>query len=154
MDRTQRNRLIAIVDRTAQAVGARCVEVEAEGRNIVRVFVEMANGTATVDECADISRRLMDNDEFSNELSDEQSLEVSSPGLERPLRVISDFAAHVGKKIRVKLTQAAEDRKAGSGTILGVSGEVVDIETNRGKWSFNVSSVDNANLEIDWKTLF
>ncbi len=154
MDRNRRNRLIAIIDRTVESFGARCVEVESEGSLIVRIFVEMANGTATVDECAAISKKLMDDDEFSGELSDEQSLEVSSPGLERPLRLVSDFAANVGKKVRVKLTETVSDRKAGSGTILGVSGEVIDVETNRGTWSFNVSSVEHANLEVDWKTLF
>jgi ribosome maturation factor RimP len=80
-------------------------------------------------------------------------LEVSSPGVERPLRTLEHFEAHVGKKVEAVLIERHHDRKHGVGVIKQVEknpGEIL-LETNRGEWSFPIEKLSSCRLKFDWQ---
>lgn len=115
---------------------------EAEGLKLVRV--KMIGGTSdptlqvmaedpktrqlTLDDCARLSRRLSDLLDDADPIEHAYRLEVSSPGIDRPLTRISDFADWRGHEARIVLEEKLDGRKVFSGNLLGTEGETVLIE--------------------------
>jgi ribosome maturation factor RimP len=131
-----------VVEPVAHAHGAELVDLEfrpERGGWVLRLFVEKAGAAdknlstrdAAVDLelCAGISRDLSPALDVADLISHAYHLEVSSPGVERPLRHERDFARFAGQKARLKLSRAAgSDRSdtGGSRVVVGVLGGVVD----------------------------
>lgn len=151
----ERIRLIA--NEAAGAYGVEFVHSEIAGpkRNLtVRVFIDKPGGV-TVDDCADLSRRIeevLDADDF---IPSSYVLEVSSPGLERGLFSLDDFRRFAGKKVKVKLSETVGGRKAYVSRIKGVEGDDV-ILTDRqfGEIRFPFGLVEKANLRVDLEEEF
>ena len=81
----------------------------------VRIYVENLNGEITLEECAAISGKI---DEDVDKLIEQRFfLEVSSPGIERPLKKIEDFIRFKGEKIKVSLKHKINDKKSFEGII-------------------------------------
>jgi ribosome maturation factor RimP len=127
-----RERLVAVVDPVVRAHGAELVDVELknEGGWILRVYVEklgalaerMSTKQAAIDLtlCAAIARDLSPALDVADPIPHRYSLEVSSPGIERPLKKEADFVRFFGEKAKLKLTRAVGGQKV----IIGVLGEV------------------------------
>jgi ribosome maturation factor RimP len=81
-------------------------------------------------------------------------LEVSSPGLDRPLRRERDFARFAGQAARIKLAEGVEGRRNFSGTIRGAQEGFVEIECEGRSYKLSVEQVAKANLIPDWKREF
>jgi len=97
------------------------VEIQYRQENmgwVLRLFVDGPDGIG-VDQCARVSRELSTFLEVEDLIQHAFSLEVSSPGLERPLRSVADFKRYVGKKARIKLRRPIEDKKI----FIGLVGE-------------------------------
>lgn len=98
------------------------VQFRTEGHGwVLRVFIDSSEGV-NLDHCADVSRELGQYLDVEELIDHAYNLEVSSPGLERPLRSVEDFKKYSGKKARIKLHNAIEGGKTFEGTI----GDVVD----------------------------
>ena len=94
--------------------GAELVELQLSGssrRPILRAYVDIPGGT-TVDACAELSRRIEARLEAAELVGERYVLEVSSPGLDRPLRRRRDFARLVGRPVRLRLELSAEAGRA------------------------------------------
>jgi ribosome maturation factor RimP len=101
------------------SMGLELVEVQfrREGHGwVLRIFIDSEEGI-TVDHCADVSREVSDYLDVEDLIDHPYNLEVSSPGLERPLRSIADFERFAGRKARVKLREAVGDQKVFTGII-------------------------------------
>ncbi|MFH1148026.1 MAG: ribosome maturation factor RimP [Pseudomonadota bacterium] len=104
-----------------------CMElVELEYRKeragwILRLFIDKEGGI-TLDDCANVSREFSDLLEIKDPISHPYHLEISSPGLNRPLKKEKDFERFKGKKIKIKTAHPISDRK----TFLGVLSEYRD----------------------------
>jgi len=164
MDRQRRNKLVKIVQEQLEPKGFECVDVDwIASQRILRVFIEKcgvestgvmeadANVLIDMNDCVIATRALNESDVVEREIEGAFTLEVSSPGLERPLRTIEHFAKFVGSQVEVKLSEAQGDRKHGVGEVLSVDeGSIINLETSRGKWSFPLDLVIKANLVYDW----
>jgi ribosome maturation factor RimP len=118
-------------------------EVEAEGLALVRV--KMTGGTSdptiqimaerpdtrqlTIEDCERLHRRIA---ERHDHLSDDCRLEVSSPGIDRPLTRLKDYADWAGQEARISLAEPRGGRKQYSGTLEGVDGENVKLTDKSG----------------------
>jgi ribosome maturation factor RimP len=120
-----------IIEERVEALGYEFVELERAGsktRPILRVRVDVAGGSSgepgtgvTVDDCVKVSRALEEFLDEKPEVAERYVLEVSSPGVERPLRSRRDFQRYVGKEVAVKLTKAQPDgAKRVEGELLGL----------------------------------
>jgi ribosome maturation factor RimP len=78
------------------------------------------------------------------------SLEVSSPGLERPLRRPEDFAQRVGEKVKVKVSQPVEGRRTLSGTIVGAGADHVKIATDGEEHTVPWEHIVSARTVFEW----
>jgi ribosome maturation factor RimP len=111
-------------------LGFRLVRVIVSGRSgaTVQIMAERPDGTITVEECAEISRQLSPVLDVADPIQGSYTLEVSSPGIDRPLVRPSDFEAWAGYEARIELREPISGRKRFRGTLEGVAGEEVRIE--------------------------
>lgn len=111
-----------IVESTVVGLGFELVDFERTARGLLRVFIDKPSGI-TVDNCADVSNHLTR--VFAVEGIEFDRLEVSSPGLDRPLKTLADFARFQGELAKVKLNAMVDGRKKFDGMIGAVEGESV-----------------------------
>ncbi len=126
------------------------LEVVGENRNMtVRTYIDKPGGVS-VEDCADVSRKMEDRLDADDLIPNSYVLEVSSPGLERELFTIDDFRKFTGQKAKVKLSEPVKDQKVFIGTITAIDGdEVVLSEKKMGEIRFPHSNVLKANLRVD-----
>ena len=105
------------------------VEYVKEGGNYyLRAYIDKLGGI-TVDDCEIVSRALSDELDKYDFIDEAYILEVSSPGLCRPLKKEKDFDRHMGEEVEVKLYRAADGVKEFSGILRGYDARCVEIET-------------------------
>ena len=118
-------------------------QVSNRGRH-VRVFMDKPGGI-TVDDCAAVSRHL--SRLFEVEGIDYDRLEVSSPGLDRPLRRPADFARFAGQRVDVKMRLAdAQGRRRFVGTLRGLQGASVTLEVEGAPVVLPLDGMERARL--------
>ena len=82
------------------------IEYRGEGRDkVLRIYIDKENGV-TIDDCADISRELSVILDVNDVIPDRYTLEVSSPGLRRPLKKVEDFKRFIGKLVLIKTKES------------------------------------------------
>jgi ribosome maturation factor RimP len=120
----------ALVEPTLNDLGFRLVRVSVSGRNgtTVQIMAERPDGTMTVEDCADVSRAVSPLLDAHDPVAGRYTLEVSSPGIDRPLARISDFEAWAGHEVKIETKELVAGRKRFRGTIRGLSGGEVHLE--------------------------
>ena len=151
MNRQDCNRVIDYLNPKLTALGYECVEVEWDAReHALRVYIDHPQGI-DMDHCIKVNSALIEDLELDQLAPLDYRLEVSSPGIERPLRTKSHFHSTVGKNVRVQLQSRVENRAQGVGKLLGIDGDdIVSLELPAGVWHFPFQSIRAANLVFDW----
>jgi ribosome maturation factor RimP len=108
----------------------------------------------SVDDCERVSRDVSAALDVSDKISHAYQLEVSSPGLDRPLRRERDFARFVGESARVRLEVGVEGRRNFSGTIRGAKDGHVEIACDGRSYELPIDDIVRANLVPDWDREF
>ncbi len=98
-------------------------------RKTLQVMAERPDGGMDVDDCAQLSRKLSEVLEAADPIADEYVLEVSSPGIDRPLTATGDFERFAGHEARIELKQPIDGRRRFKGTIAGLQNGQVVVET-------------------------
>ncbi len=119
------------------------------GRHILRIYADRPTGI-TLDDCAVVSREIGHLLDVSDLLEQQYVLEVSSPGLDRPLKREKDFFRSVGKRIRIKTTVSLEGRRNFSGILRSVQNGMIKLELEDAVVSIPEKSVKKANLVFDF----
>ena len=140
--------LVGRIEPTLAGLGYELVDAQASNHGrFLRIFIDKPEGI-TVDDCADVSRHL--SRYFAVEGVDYDRLEVSSPGLDRPLRKPADFARFVGQKADVRMMQPqADGRKRFVGVLQGVEGAVLAMEVDGARVALELDGVERAKLVPD-----
>jgi ribosome maturation factor RimP len=122
--------IAAIAEPVLADLGFRLVRVVLSGRNgtTVQIMAERPDGTISVKECADISRRLSPVLDAHDPIQGQYTLELSSPGIDRPLVRPSDFEDWAGYEAKIEMKELIAGRKRFRGMLEGVEGEEVRIE--------------------------
>lgn len=103
----------------------------------------------TVEDCASISRAVSVVLDVADVISSSYTLEVSSPGIDRPLVTLRDFQRFAGNVARVDLHHAIDGRRRFTGRVLGVTGETVHLETDMMKVSMRFENIRQAKLILN-----
>ena len=137
-----------VAERTLTGMGFELVEARASGGGrFLTIFIDRPGGI-TVDHCADVSRQL--SRVFEVEGIDYDRLEVSSPGLDRPLRKAADFERFAGSRVDVKMRTAdASGRRRFAGLLRGARDGVATLEVDGREVALEVSDIDKARLAPD-----
>lgn len=153
MNRRQLDKIIGLVTEAVQPHGYECIEAEWLSHDkILRLYIDRdcAQGVQ-IDDCVKVNAILEELELLNEMLPAPFQLEVSSPGVERPLRQREHFASSIGKTIKVNLLDDSSDRQKKSGKIVNVSDEgVVTMESEEGQWSFSLEHLSKAHVVFDW----
>ena len=111
-------------NRRSTSLGFRLVRVTVSGRNgtTVQIMAERPDGTITVEDCADISRQLSPLLDAHDPITGHYTLEISSPGIDRPLARPSDFEAWAGHEAKIEMKELVAGRKRFRGVLKGLDG--------------------------------
>ncbi|MDO4430590.1 MAG: ribosome maturation factor RimP [Lonepinella koalarum] len=122
------------------------VECQRVGRFMtVRLFIDKEGGV-TVDDCADVSRQVSAVLDVEDPIADKYNLEVSSPGLDRPLFTLAQFERYIGKEIAVHLRIPVADRRKWQGTLEKMEGDMLTLVVDNQPQQFIFSNIQKANV--------
>ncbi len=116
---------------------------------VLRLFIDKADGI-TVEDCANISRELSTLMDVNEIIEEKYVLEVSSPGLRRPLKKIDDFKKFKGKLVLIKTKEPIENRKVFKGYLKDTNDEGIEMDIDGLLYSLSFQQIHKANLEIDF----
>jgi ribosome maturation factor RimP len=119
---------------------------------ILRLILDKEGGV-TLDDCTRVSQEVGRSLDVEDILQTSYTLEVSSPGLTRPLKTEKDFMKYLHRLVKVKTVDPIQNRRQFKGKLLGVSENEVEIEVEREIFQIPLSNVAKANLEIDQDVL-
>jgi ribosome maturation factor RimP len=122
-------RVSAIAEPVLQGMGYRLVRIRVSGEAgcTVQVMAERPDGTMLIEDCEAVSRALSPVLDIADPIERAYRLEISSPGIDRPLVRRSDFERHAGHLVKIEMAVAAHGRKRFRGIIAGVEGPAVRI---------------------------
>ena len=133
-----------MLELTLSGMGYELVDVERSPRGkLLRVFIDKPNGI-TVEDCAAISNHL--DRLFTVENVDYDRLEISSPGMDRPLKRASDFVRFTGELAKLKLRVALQGQRNFIGILRGVSDEVLKLEVDGAMLDIELGNLEKARL--------
>jgi len=141
----------AFAETLLPSMGLELVEVQfrLEGHGwVLRLFIDGKEGI-TVDHCSQVSREVGDFLDVENLIAHAYHLEVSSPGLERPLRSMKDFQTYLGRKAKLKLREDVEGQRVLIGDIRQAEGETVELVLEDGeKCQVSFEQIRKARLSL------
>lgn len=145
-----------LIEPIAEALGYELVRVRVTGaqRPTVQVMAEKPDGTMDVDDCARLSHAISTAFEADDPIEGEYVLEVSSPGIDRPLTRRRDYETYAGHEAKLDLKFPLDGRKRVRGTLKGLRGEDVVVETDlgpgtgRGELAVPYTSIGEAKLVL------
>jgi ribosome maturation factor RimP len=123
-------RLEQMIRPAIEALGFELVGIEqvSQGRHsLLRIYIDHEDGII-VDQCADVSRQVSAVLDVEDPIHGEYTLEVSSPGIERPLFTLAQFAKFIGQRVDLRLHLPVEGRRHFKGELLAVEGDEISIE--------------------------
>lgn len=141
-----------IVEPHAEKMGLNIVDIEylQDGAYMyMRIYIEKEDGDISLEECAKLSNSI--EEEVGNLVPDKFFLEVSSPGLERPLKKEKDFERFVGSKIKVILKHKIEDSRNYTGVLQSFSNSIIVLLVDEKIMEIPYEEVKKANLVFEFE---
>lgn len=122
------------------------IECQRVGRYLtVRLFIDKEGGV-TVDDCADVSRQVSAVLDVEDPIADKYNLEVSSPGLDRPLFTLAQYTRYVGQEIVVHLRIPVADRRKWQGELAKIENDMITLIVDKQEQVLAFGNVQKANV--------
>jgi ribosome maturation factor RimP len=144
--------LRTMIEPGIRALGYELVDVEyapVSGRNLLRIYIDRPKGI-TVDDCTAVSRQVSAVLDVEDPISEAYTLEVSSPGLDRPLVRREDFERFAGAPIKVRMREAVLERRNFKGTLVGVEGDAIVVDVDQERYRLPIARIERARLVPQW----
>lgn len=138
----------------AQALGYELLAVEMVGSDakILRIYIDSPDGI-DVEDCAKASRQFSALLDVEDPIANRYTLEVSSPGLDRPLAKTEHFVNVIGSRIKVRLASANDGRRRYTGTLVSVEDDCVTLDVDGELIELSIALMDKARLVPDFSQL-
>jgi len=120
-----------------------------EGKPRLQVYIETPNGV-TIDDCERASRQISAVLDVENPISDRYNLEVSSPGMERPLFTYAQYQQYIGKNIRLRMNKAQEGRRNYCGQLAEMGDDNITLLVDGTTVVLPFADIEKANLVVDF----
>jgi len=111
----------------------------------LRIYIESDAGI-TIDDCEKVSRQVSALLDVEDPIAGEYTLEVSSPGLDRPLFSVSQFTAFAGEVVSIKLRSPLDGRRKFKGSITAIDGDQICIEVDGEEFTLDHGDIEKANV--------
>ena len=153
--------IVALLAPTIASMGLELLGIDylpASGGALLRLYIDVppSEGPARsvgIDECEAVSREVSAQLDVADPISANYTLEVSSPGVDRPLFGAAQFARFIGESAKVTLKLPQEGRRRLQGTILRVDGNQIAFDVDGAEFAVDAANVDKAKLVPDWVAL-
>src|SRR6202044_641550 len=153
---TQVSHLEPVFEPVIENAGFKLVRLRVMGgqNKTLQVMAERADGSMDVEGCSELSHALIDFIEAENPIEGDYEIEVSSPGIDRPLTRITDFARWSGHEAKLELGVPDETgRKRFKGTLLGLDGNDVVVDAAGTRLKFPFTNIAEAKLVLTDKLI-
>jgi ribosome maturation factor RimP len=144
--------LQAIIEPAVTALGYELVGIEymSQGKHsVLRIYIDHENGIS-VDDCADVSHQVSAVLDVEDPITGLYTLEVSSPGLDRPLFSEAHYQRYFGQLAEIRLRSPLEGRRRFKGRLQSVQDGQVMIEVDGVEYSIALDNIEKANLVHEW----
>ena len=140
----QDERVLSVIEPIAETLGMEIVRVRVMGgqKTLLQIMAERCDGTMEADDCAKLSRALLDVLDEADPISGAYDLEVSSPGVDRPLTALEHFSRWEGFDAKIELDRLVEGRKRFRGVLAGTDEQSVAIDLD--------GEEETALIPFDW----
>ncbi|MDR5609269.1 ribosome maturation factor [Arsenophonus sp. ENCA] len=144
---TLEQKLISMISVPVEALGFEFVGLEFIRARVstLRVYIDNENGI-TVDDCAEVSHQVSAVLDVEDPISELYNLEISSPGLERPLFTVAHYQHFIGKEVNLILRIAMQNRRKWRGIIKAVDDEMITVTVDGKDEVFALKNIQKANL--------
>lgn len=146
------HKITKLAEEIAEDFGVELVDVELLGsgrKSILRVTIDREGGIG-LDDCRNVSRQLEALLDVEDPIQGTYTLEVSSPGLDRPLKKINDFVKFKGRKVKLVTKDKIDDQSYFVGTIKDVQDGNIMIDLEKKSISVPFETIKRATLEIEF----
>lgn len=143
-----RERLLEMLEPVVEALGYELVELECRlggGSGLLRLYIDGPEGI-TLDDCERVSHQVSGVLDVEDPIPSAYNLEVSSPGLDRPLRKPAHFARFAGARARVELAAPQDGRRRFTGTLQGLRGDALVIAVDGEEFVLRLADIEKARL--------
>jgi ribosome maturation factor RimP len=139
-------RLVELLEPVILGLGYEWVGIEFDSRlRILRVYIDSPTGI-TVDDCSKVSYQVSGVLDVEDPIPGRYQLEISSPGMERPLFRLDQFQRFIGRKVRLQLSRVVEGRRKWTGILVGVDGDDVLLEDGQAQVRLAFGLIEKARL--------
>jgi ribosome maturation factor RimP len=141
---------------TVQALGLELLGVEfapSAGNSMLRLYIDVEGRNVGIEDCEAVSREVSALLDVNDPIASEYTLEVSSPGIDRPLFGAAQFARYVGEQAKLSLRVPMEGRRRLQGRIVRVEGDRVVIGEEKGEFTVAEANIEKAKLVPDFVAL-
>jgi len=146
--RQEHTHLWELFEPVVEGMGYDLIEIEHfpnPKHGVLRLYIDKANGV-NIDDCTEVSRQISALIDVEDPVRGKFNLEVSSPGMDRPLRKLRDFQRFTGSLVSLKTAVPMDGQRNFKGKLLQATEEVVVIETDTEEISIPMRSIDKARI--------
>ena len=115
------------------------------GGNVLRVYIDKEGGVQ-LDDCTAVSHQLSGVLDVEDPIPGNYNLEISSPGLDRPLFEPAHYQRHIGQQVNIRLDSSIGGRRKYKGTLLGIEGRTIQVEVDGEVYSLDLDDIRDARL--------
>lgn len=144
--------LMELLAPTVQSLGLELLGIEfspAVGNALVRLYIDAPGRPVGIEDCEAVSREVSANLDVNDPIASQYTLEVSSPGIDRPLFTLAHFAAQMGELVKVSLNLPQDGRRRLQGRVRAVTDGNVILDVDGREFSVAIGNVDKARLVPD-----
>ena len=138
-----------VIEPVVEAMGYEFVGaefVQQDGRKTLRIFIDLPGGIS-IDDCSTVSHQVSGVLDVEDPISGAYDLEVSSPGLDRPLFKGADYERFSGQMVKIRMAVPQEEgRRNFSGVLLGINGDTVRVEVDKQIFELPFGQIERAKL--------
>lgn len=145
--------LAGLLAPTINGLGYELLGIEQQGSGsglLVRLYIDSVDGIGVKD-CEKVSRQVSDVLDVEAVINGEYTLEVSSPGLDRPLFTADHYIAHIGANVKLKLRSLVDGRRRLAGKLVEATAEKATIEMGEERFEVPYHFVERAHLDPQWQ---
>lgn len=142
------DKITQLLEPAVEALGFELLGIEfmrAGKHSTLRLFIDHPDGI-TVDDCADVSHQVSAVLDVEDPISNEYNLEVSSPGMDRPLFKSAHYEAVIGEVVSVRLRVPMGNRRNFKGEVLSVEGDTLKVQVDKEEFELNINNIEKGNL--------
>ena len=145
--------LTTLISPIVEALGLECLGIEFgqhSSNSLLRIYIDIADRPITVEDCESVSREVSALLDVNDPITGNYTLEVSSPGFDRPLFTAAQFERFAGEIVKLSVSLLIGGRKRFQGRILRVEGQTIVIEQDGAEVAISHDNIDKARLVPDY----